>query len=359
MSKLHIANTNFEWELVQDKSVPLESAFAQHPIFLQLQFLPFLYAGPEDGVVVTGRPNEEFWEVLNQFGVTAPKMHLFSEKDFSAYQEIESWGPSLMISQWAQKHHLEYSIPPWPTVLQVNSKAFSYQTSPKLSHSALLSDEAQTRDWLRSILGKIVFKTCYGVSGKGHLVLDLDKEVGYEKLWSFLKREWNKNRPVIAEPWVSRLFDFSTQWEINNDVRYLGATVCENDPKGAYRCNYAGNEVQLFGKWIHFLEEHRKVVQPILMEIARLGHFGNIGIDAMVFESNGAPHLHPVVEINARKTMGWVALQIQKKQFPENIISLQFSSSDGTLPSLLPDALIKKDKSVIKFSKRLCVKICN
>jgi len=352
MPILHIANTHFEWELTQEKPVSLEDAFKQHPVFLQLQFLPFLYAKSEDGVVVTDNPNEEYWDALHRFGIKTPKLHLFSDNDFSSYSEIESWGPSLMISKWAQKHDLLYPIPSWNTVLQVNSKAFSYQISPHLPHSMLLSNEAEAQNWFKSISGIIVLKTCYGFSGRGHLIIDLKKDVLRDKLWSFLKKEWEKNLPVIAEPWVQRLFDFSTQWEIEDDIYYVGATICENDPKGVYRSNYAGNEVQLFGKWIHFFEEHKKVVSQILREIAKLGHFGNVGIDAMVFWSNGEPRLHPVVEINARKTMGWVALQIQKSQFPENIISLQFTSPNDTLPSLLPEKL-----NAVRFSKRLYVEV--
>jgi hypothetical protein len=359
MSKLHICNTNFEWELVQKKAASPVFAFERHPIFLQLQFLPLLYAEPEDGVVVTDSPNEEFWEALQNFGIIAPKLHFFSDKDFSRYRQIESWGPSLILSRFAQEHHLQYSIPPWETVLQVNSKAFSYQISPKLPGSTLLFDQKQAQEWLNSSSGKVVFKTCYGVSGRGHLLIDLDEYISQKRFWSFLQKEWNENRPVIAEPWVSRVLDFSTQWEIvtKDDIRFIGAAICENDPKGSYRRNYAGDPVQLFGKYINFLEEHRKIVLPILTEMARLKHIGNVGIDAMVFLEKGELLLHPVVEINARKTMGWTAIRIQKLRYSEKIISLQFTTLNDKLPSLLPNAIFREDKSVLKFAKHLYIEV--
>ena len=55
-----------------------------------------------------------------------------------------------------------------------------------------------------------------------------------------------------------------------------------------------------------------------------LGYFGNVGIDAMVYRSENGPQLHPIVEINARKTMGFAALELQKRHFPNKTITLSF-----------------------------------
>ena len=127
MTFLHIANTHFESEL--------EEKQRENPIFLQLQFLPLLYADKQDGIGVTHAPHPSFIE---------PKWHLLSGNDFP-YSQVESWGSSPTIAAWAKKHHLTYLMPPWEVVKLVNSKAFSFTESPKLPHAALIHtwDELQ------------------------------------------------------------------------------------------------------------------------------------------------------------------------------------------------------------------------
>jgi hypothetical protein len=69
-----------------------------------------------------------------------------------------------------------------------------------------------------------------------------------------------------------------------------------------------------------FLQDHCKKAIPLLGKIAEVGYFGHVGIDAMLYTLPEDPHtlhLHPVVEINARKTMGWAALAFQRRYFPD------------------------------------------
>lgn len=330
MSKLHIANTFFEWELENQPRCSLTEAFHQHPIFTQLQFLSVLYAGADEGALLADEPEASYWEELE---IKAPKTFLVSEKDFSPFTEIESWGPSQLVASFARKHGLIYAMPEWKVVRQVNSKQFSFECSPKLPHAVLLENWEHAEEWLKSFEGKKVLKTCYGVSGKGHLIIDTP-DFPREKIRAFLYKEWKKELPVIAEPWVERILDFSTQWVIGQDKRIelVGSTVCVNDDRGHYRYNRVGEEKTLFGPHLHFLKEHIQVVEPILGTIAALGYFGNIGIDAMVYNDQ----LHPVVEINARKTMGWVALVLHERLCPGEIMQSSYSpGTEGYLPKAL------------------------
>lgn len=335
MAKLHIANTFMEWELEHKLNKTLQEAFHQHPVYLQLQFLPLLYGESHDLVLFSASPPSSYPESLISFGITPPQFLLLSESDFSACQEIESWGPSRLIAAWAQEKGIAYEIPDWEVVKQINSKQFSFENAPQLPHATLLTQEKEALAWLHSFKGKKVLKTCYGLSGAGHLIIDGTSD---EKILPFLHKEWKKKLPVIAEPWVERLFDFSTQWLIEkNQIRYLGATACENDERGQYQASIVGNEEALFGSHLPFLQAHQKAAQPLLSQIATLGFFGNIGIDAMVYllpNQVDTPHLHPIVEINGRKTMGWAALHFQKRHFPNDTVCFRYAlEKQGYLPS--------------------------
>ncbi len=352
MRTLHIANTFFEWELEQTSG--LSEAFAQHPIFRQLQFLPVLYAPCEAGVLLADKPQPEYWNHLKQLGIEPPEPAYLESFSRGSFNCIESWGPSLLIDAFAKKHRLNYAIPDWGVVKEVNSKAFSFSSSPKLPNASLLHNKNEAGNWLDAFEGKKVLKTCYGVSGKGHLVLEGDS-LPQERIDSFLEKEWKKGLPVIAEPWVDRVLDFSTQWEIDEQqqIVYVGATLCENDSRGQYCSNTVGEEGVLFGAHLPFLHEHKKCVLPILAQMAEKGFFGNVGIDAMVYALPGKENerlLHPVVEINARKTMGWTALQFARRYHSGRIVKFRFSQCNE---GYLPEALAEKNGKVFAFHRNL------
>ncbi len=350
MNTFHIANAQFEWELIQQKAPPLISSFEIHSIFLQLQFLPFLYADREDFVCVTARPPEEFWVALNDLNISPPKLHLLSENVPSS-GSVESWGASPSVATWAKKQGLSYELPPIEVVKQVNSKLFSFTESSKLVGAALVQNAEELEAWMENTPGPKVLKTCFGVSGKGHFLL----VPGYdpEKLEHFVQREWREKRPLIAEPWVERVLDFSTQWKIDEEIQYLGSTVSESTERGAHLQNRVGNEITLFGEHYSFLEEHRAAVVPILQKMVSLGYFGNVGIDAMLYKYEEKTLLHPVVEINARKTMGWAALEIQRKHFPNQMLALRYAPHIPTSKNLLPSSLTNERGKIVHFTRAL------
>lgn len=306
----------------------------RNPIVHQLQFLPFLYKEPGDGVCVTDAP------------LQGPACYLLSDKELP-FDQVESWGPSRAIENWAKQHHLLYPVPPWEVTIQVNSKAFSFQQIDPLPNGELLTSRSAVEAWVKKVEGPKVLKTCFGLSGQGHLLLP----AAPDKIQRFVDRELSAARPLIGEPWVRRQLDFSTQWIIAPDqsIVYAGSTILLSDEKGEYAGNKVGDETVIFGSNLHHLEEHKKVVFPVLKKMASLGFFGNVGIDAMVW---GDGFLHPIVEINARKTMGWVAIQIAKRLFPNQTIQVSYGAARHQ-GGLLPQKIVKTSGEIVEFRRNL------
>lgn len=350
MPILHICNTFFDFELFQHPFPPLEKAFDQHEVFLQLQFLPFLYASKEDGVAVSFIPEDSFWKHLQALNISPPQLHLIQEEKFPSYQSISVWGHSPTILKWSEKKQLHYEMPSWSVVQLVNSKAFSFEACP-LPGGMLIHNEEELQKWLKTIKGTGVLKTCFGTAGTGHLIFE---EIDFSKLRSFAEKEWKEKRAIIAEPWMKRVLDFSTQWEIlkSKEIKKVGVTQCENDSKGRYLQNLVGDPTKLFGPHLEKVEQHQQFVQKVLSKIAALGYFGNVGIDAMIYEKeNGSLHLHPIVEINARKTMGFAALAIQQKHFPGKNVQLAFTKKEEE--GILPAFGKRQNRTKVKFSRHI------
>ncbi len=295
MSRLHICNTFFERELEKRESRDLLRWMQSSPIVLQLQFLPLLYAAKDDRILVSALPENP-----------DPRLCLI-ENPPTDCSEIEHWGPSLAISEWAKKHKIPYSLPDWNWVRQVNSKIFSFLESPQLPGAKILNSPEEIEEWVLQTPGPKVLKTPFGTAGGGHtLILE-----GRPKKISC---------PVIGEPWVERVLDFSTQWK-NGEL--LGVTLFENEPNGTYKSTYV-EEVE---PWA--LEEHLSVSRPLIQKLFQMGYSGNMGVDAFIYLWEGKKRVHPVVEINARKTMSWVALQRKEKRLS------YLRSSEGLLPNCL------------------------
>ncbi|MCB1085190.1 MAG: hypothetical protein KDK60_03720 [Chlamydiia bacterium] len=315
MKTLHISNTNFEWELGHRSTLPINESLMVHPNFMQLQFLPFLHAKKGDGVMVTHIP-DEVPEGLN--------VHTYDESP-SGYDHLESWGWSKAIERWSP---LPYTVP--LCTAEVAAKSFAFTHSPNLPGSQLFRTPQEVMEWGEEGPFPKVLKTLYGYSGREKWILKRPEEVIQIK--RAVELEFEKGHQLIGEPWVKRTLDFSTQWYIDNQITFLGSTVMKTSEWGFYQETHVGKPVP-------FLEEHKEFAKIPLRHLQERGFLGNVGIDAFIYDGN---KLHPICEINPRKTMGWMALTLGK--------SLSYTSNGK---GLLPTELHTPKK--ITFQKQLKV----
>ncbi len=322
MSILHLCNTFFEQELSGQIPDSIEKAFAQNSILMQLQFLPLLYANTSDGLLVTERPEKELNLELYLLGDTPP------------FSQLETWGYSNLAKQWADSLGILYEMPPWDVVKMVNSKAYSFAQSPLPGAKLLYEGDP--------IPANVVLKSCFGAAGRGLIFSDTPKAQ------KFCKTQWEMGLPVIAEPWVKRIVDFSTQWKISpeKEISFIGTTFCKTTPSGIHHSNTVGDwEKEL--DFSSFIDKQKTAARPVLKEMAEMGYFGEVGFDAMIYNEH---LLQPIVEINARKTMGLVTLMLQQRDYPDQKITLTYAPTKN--PGPLPQTLGR-----LKFSRQLVISI--
>lgn len=310
---LHIANTHFEWECSTKTSKKLKDSFLIHPNFVQLQFLPFLYGDSSDYVLLTHEPDPTYWDLLKQFRNNHPKP-VYINDTIPKVTRIDSWGPSQLITDWANQHNILYMCPNHSAVCEVSSKEFSFLHSPQLADAMLIKNLADLLQWGSGNNYPKVLKTSFGVAGRGHQIVPCKTALHCEKTRNFCEKEWLAGRPIIGEPWVNRLWDFSTQWMLSkSQIHYLGSTKMTCDHRGTYRSTELSTN--------EFPEAYfqQKTAYPILKRMLSMGFFGHVGIDGFVY-NEGA--LHPITDINPRKTMGWLAMQLNA---PISIVSSAYA----------------------------------
>ena len=321
---LHIANTQFEWELLQTKTISLKTSFYRHPLHRQLQFLPFLYAHPDDAVLLFCKPSDDYWLALKRIRKAYPRPIYYDQLQLDGCSAIESWGFSQSIANFAKKHRLQYPHPSFEITKQVTSKLFSFSNTPKLPNSLALHEKKDLDGWFELDVWPKVIKVCFETAGRGFKIIQCKTALHYNEALQFCEKEWIQGRPLIGEPWVERTSDFSSQWHIGNEINFTGFTSMECSELGTYQKTSTGT------KTFAFLDAHFEIAKQILEKMKKLGYFGMVGFDGFTYDCQ----LHPINEINPRKTMGWVALKLAN--ILNNKLSIQFVSARKAKQPLLP-----------------------
>ncbi|MBJ7448844.1 MAG: hypothetical protein JHC93_00615 [Parachlamydiales bacterium] len=323
----HLANTFFEEEIAGLVNKNLQSTICCAPLALLLQFLPIIYAKKADSLIVTHQPMQDYIAHMSKYFDGPDIMTLETVR---SQQNLNLWAPSQLIEKWAFKKGHVYDYPAWNLAKQLQSKLFCYHNTKRPLGSSLLHTMQDIDHWKNSVKGPLLLKKVWGTAGRGHCLIKDDS-----KWTEFAKKELMASGVLIGEPFLNRRLDFSTQWMIEKEgsILYLGAVLQKNTPLGNYRASIVDDEDKLFGEDKHLFDSHRSYALDLLKKIRGMGFWGHIGLDAMIVDKDG---LIPVVEINLRKTMGYVALMAQRNHFPHQRVTMSFN--EGDIP-LLPNQL--------------------
>jgi hypothetical protein len=315
MSRLLVCNSFFELELSSNTQQNLLNWVNTNPMSRFLQFLPLLYKEETDLVLVSSLPIERKAECLLIDSIDSKK---------SRFQEIISWAPSKAIADFASEYGLIYKIPSFSLVKELQSKDYSHRVCP-IEGAELIYNLDDYYRWISKYKGKKVVKKLLDCSGRGHLF-----ESNESKLFSEMQNEFKAGRAVIGQPWLERKIDFSSQWEIGSTVELLGLTKFETSARGSYISTVVGEKWQENIK--KQVEEHLRIAFPVLEGIKKRGFFGPVGVDAFIDIHD---QIIPIIEINVRKTMSRVALDLHKKIGKGRTLILKIvNSKNGLLPSV-------------------------
>ena len=190
--------------------------------------------------------------------------------------------------------------------------------------------------------GDVIGKYPWSTSGRGLFSGTLQ----YEE--SFIKRCLGAIRhqgSVMIEPFYDVVKDFAMLFMINNvhDVNFIGFSLFENN-KRAYTGNILIPQKDILAILSNLVKlktiESLKVSLSsfIKQEIAPY-YNGPVGVDMFVYRDSKFLFdnfkINPCVEINLRYTMGFVALELQKRFLPTNFTGKFVVSSEPPVGSVL------------------------
>lgn len=174
--------------------------------------------------------------------------------------------------------------------------------------------------------GHVVLKAPWSSSGRGVRFVDATMAYTSASLTGWMRHVIAEQGSVMVEPYYNKVKDFGMEFTCLADgsVRYDGLSLFDTQ-NGAYTGNIIANENRkrkIISRYITvtLLDEVKESLLRLLTEEMGSAYAGPLGIDMMVVARDDANGflLHPCVEINLRRTMGHVALALNRLCNPQN-----------------------------------------
>jgi hypothetical protein len=205
------------------------------------------------------------------------------------------------------------------TVRRVNSKLWSHALEQELgvemrgaraAASFAELEEAVARACPRAD-DKWVIKSPFGFAARERVLGRGARLEGAQATWA--RRQFARGETLIFQPWLERVREYGVTMEIapGGEVNLVGISDLQTNGAGTGTGYLLGRKIDS-GRRAE-LESMARVVGERLF---REGYVGAAGLDALE-HSRG---LHPLLEINARYTMGFVALAIEHALKPRTPI---------------------------------------
>ena len=313
--RIFLGNFEFEHELAQPTR-----AFASRQT-AERDWIWVGMASPEDVVLVSRIPDAADLADWRRIGIHPPKF-CDQLEDLPSAQKcwLVPWGASEPVRKLATAKEWTTTLPPLEIVRELNRRSFRARLEIDLQiglpRMAVVDSIDDLMDWVASRHPESdgwILKAEFGMAGREAI-----RGAGLQL--SDNQRNWALRRladvgPIVCEPFVPSVSEAGIQWEIpeTGDPVLVGIAPLLIGPGGVYRGSRFGLSAQEEAEWYPAVEVGRKIAN----QIQELGYYGPLGIDAMRYrDATGTIQLRPLQDLNARYTMGRIALEIGRKLNP-------------------------------------------
>lgn len=332
--KLHVFNPGHDLALASDK-VPFTPPHAARRLQHDLSFIAAVWA--DDGDMVLVDDKEAAKESLKRIGLPSKKVIFIERQDMPMLKNVEFedicvWGWDKAIKRQLKDMGVSGdAVFPSDETLDIwrNISARAWAAEHILDKVTAADERfvgvsrkvTDVVDALGDGNGqKWVLKSPWSCSGRG--VRYVKKGGGTPHLEGWVRNVINKQGYIMAEPFYSKLCDLALEFFSDGcgNVKYLGLSIFETR-NGAYTGNVIAPEERkrrILSRHIplDLLDKATSCLLDITAKELGSVYRGIFGIDMMVVADNDkGVCLHPCVEMNLRRTMGYVALCIDTSPY--------------------------------------------
>jgi hypothetical protein len=202
------------------------------------------------------------------------------------------------------------------TVRRVNSKLWSHALEQELGVAMTGAAVADDFDELREAVAracpqdddKWVIKSPFGFAARERVLGRGARLEGAQATWA--RRQLARGATLIFQPWLERVREYGVTIQIESDgrIRVVGISDLQTNGAGTGTGYLLGRKVEP-----HRASELERIARTVGARLFAEGYAGPAGVDAV----EHARGLHPILEINARYTMGFVALAVERALKPQ------------------------------------------
>ena len=319
MSCVFLGNFDFEHQLASE--VYAAAGGGTPALNLQLASCWLGIAAAGDQIYLPASIAPEFITQLAVDGLpTVEWISTWPGREQAAQREFVPWGWSEAAANLADAQGFRTTAPDLAAVKTVNSRSFSFHCETEWGVSLPGSCQVKDMDELEAAVAELaarqgteettwVLKADFSMSARERM---LGRGAGV----SNPIRDWAKKRfaypqPLFLEPWVQRVAEAGLQFEIpqQGEPAFLGLAQLLCDDRGQYRGSRICVDAQTQKTWQPAIE----MGQRVAARVQQAGYFGPLGIDAMQYrDERGALQCRPIQDVNARYTMGRLALGFRR-----------------------------------------------
>ena len=202
------------------------------------------------------------------------------------------------------------------TVARVNSKLWSHALEVELGWAQPGAASARTFDELREAVAracpgssdKWVIKSPFGFAARERVLGRGPSLEGPPAVWA--ERRLKRGETLIFQPWLEVIREYGVVLEISRDGAHHVQGISDLQTNGA-----GTGKGYMLGRRpsARRTAELERVAALVSERLFKEGYVGPVGIDALEHTRG----LHPLLEINARYTMGFVALAVERSLKPK------------------------------------------
>ena len=334
MATLHIFNPEHDIALAANLG-NFTAPHAGRQLRHDLGYLPAIWAAQGDYVLV-----EDVEAAQRAFArLTHREFDGFVDKyalSKLAVDRVEPWGWDLALCSFLRRYVVE-DVPEDEDVAVIRD--LSHRKHAVTLLRELREIDGTTGDsWLADLMievrqalsynRRIVVKAPWSSSGRGIRFIEGEAD-DYQKRW--IENVVARQGCVEIEPYCNKVKDFAMEFESDGEghVRYLGLSLFHT-ANGAYTGNILATEEEkreMMGRYLPtaLLDTVQQRICERMGERYKGKYRGPFGIDMMIVASEtGGFLLHPCVEINLRRTMGHVALELARQCASERVMRIEY-----------------------------------
>lgn len=355
---LHIFNPEHDIALAYDNKY-FTAPHAGRQMRHDLDYLPVLWAKDGDYILVENVNSARIH--ARRFMSYGQQVHFIDsdniEQIIDEVKEVMPWGWDSAIKFQLEQLGIKANVLPTDenlsAIRELSNREYASQVLRELrellDEDILIGESFCARNVaeLTSLLKKIdkaVIKAPWSSSGRGVRYIDTMIDPA---ILNWANNVIKQQGSIMVEPYYNKVKDFGMEFIVNKDgVHYVGLSVFHT-MNGAYIGNSLEKEEvkqELLSTYISIpvLNNIAQTLETLLSKQLTGIYYGALGVDMMIV-ANGSRgdvgfKLHPLVEINLRRTMGHVALSLSnKKSFQHKMMRIDNDGSHYHLHILNKD----------------------